>query len=66
VSDDLQQELSFLGTTCSTGFVREPEGNGVAERFIRTLRENLLLGRHFATFAELVQAIRECRRRYNE
>jgi hypothetical protein len=22
--------------------VREPEGNGVAERFIRTLKENLL------------------------
>ena len=28
--------------TSSPSFVREPEGNGVAERFIRTLKENLL------------------------
>jgi len=40
MSDDFQQELAFLGMTSSPGFVREPEGNGVAERFIRTLKEN--------------------------
>ena len=50
----------------SPSFVREPEGNGVAERFIRTLKENLLWVRHFATVAELVEALREFRRRYNE
>ena len=42
MSDDFQHELSFLGMTSSPSFVREPEGNGVAERFIRTLKENLL------------------------
>src|SRR5262249_37589978 len=47
-------------------FVREPEGNGVAERFIRTLKENLPWVRHFATVTELVEALREFRRRYNE
>ena len=52
--------------TSSPSFVREPEGNGVAERFIRTLKENLLWVRHFATVAELVEALREFRRRYNE
>jgi hypothetical protein len=26
----------------SPAFVREPEGNGCVERFIRTLKENLL------------------------
>ena len=52
--------------TSSPSFVREPEGNGVAERFIRTLKENLLWVRNFATVAELVEALREFRRRYNE
>ena len=66
MSDDFQQELAFLGMTSSPSFVREPEGNGVAERFIRTLKENLLWVRPFATVAELVEALREFRRRYNE
>jgi len=38
MSDDFQAELAFLGMTDSPSFVREPEGNGVAERFIRTLK----------------------------
>jgi putative transposase len=66
MSDDFQQELGFLGMISSPSFVREPEGNGVAERFIRTLKENLLWIRSFATVAELVAALREFRRRYNE
>ena len=41
-------------------------GNGVAERFIRTLKENLLWVRQFATAAELAEALREFRRRSNE
>jgi putative transposase len=66
MSDDFQGELAFLGMTSSPSFVREPEGNGVAERFIRTLKENLLWIRPFATVAELVQALREFKRRYNQ
>ena len=50
----------------SPSFVREPEGNGVAERFIRTLKENLLWVRHFATVVELIEALEEFKRRYNE
>jgi hypothetical protein len=48
------------------GLVRELEGNGVAERFVRTLKENLLWVRHFATVAELIEALREFRWRFNE
>jgi putative transposase len=66
LSDDFQRELRVLGMTSSPSFVREPEGNGVAERFIRTLKENLLWVRHFASVAELVVALREFRRLYNE
>ena len=42
LADDFQQEVDFFGIESSPSFVREPEGNGVAERFIRTLKENLL------------------------
>jgi putative transposase len=40
LSDDFQRELRFLGMTSSPSFVREPEGNGCAERFIRTLKKH--------------------------
>ena len=66
MSDGFQQELAFLGMTSSPSFVREPEGNGIAERFIRTLTENLLWVRSFATVADLVEAHREFRLQYNE
>lgn len=66
LSDDFQRELQFLGMTSSPSFVREPEGNGCAERFIRTLKENLLWVRAFATAAELAEALREFKRTYNE
>ncbi len=36
MSDHFQTELRFLGIRSSPAFVREPEGNGCAERFIRT------------------------------
>jgi putative transposase len=42
LSDDFHQELEFLGMASSPGFVREPEGNGCAGRFIRPFQENLL------------------------
>ena len=44
LADDFQQEVAFFGIESSPSFVREPEGNGVAERFIRTLKENLFVG----------------------
>ena len=66
MSDDFQRELRFLGMTSSPSFVREPEGNGCAERFIRTLKENLLWVRTFATVAELVEALGEFKRLDNE
>ena len=58
--------VTFLGMTSSPSFVRGPEGDGVVERFIRTLGENLLWVRHFATVVELIEACREFRRRYHE
>ncbi len=66
VADDYQAELAFLGIASSPAFVREPEGNGCAERFIRTLKENLLWVRRFDTIEELRQALLEFQRLYNQ
>jgi len=65
VSDLFQSELRFLGIDSSPSFVREPEGNGCAERFVRTLKEQLLWLRWFGTAEELGQALQDFRERYN-
>ena len=66
VSYHFQAEIRFLGIESSPAFVREPEGNGCAERFIRTLKENLLWVRHFATVEELRLALSAFRQTYNQ
>jgi putative transposase len=65
VSKAFQAELAFLGVESSPAFVRAPEGNGCAERFIRTLKENLLWLRRFETIEDLRQALIEFKDRYN-
>ena len=65
MSDHFQKEIGFLGIESSPAFVRAPEGNGCAERFIRTLKENLLWVRHFETIEELRQALLAFREVYN-
>jgi putative transposase len=65
MSDHFQKEITFLGIDSSPAFVRAPEGNGCAERFIRTLKENLLWVRTFATIEELRQALLAFRETYN-
>ena len=65
MSDHFQKELAFLGVESSPAFIRSPEGNGCAERFIRTLKENLLWVRTFNTVEELRQALLGFRETYN-
>ena len=57
MSDHFRKEIAFLGIESSPAFVRAPEGNGCAERFIRALKENLLWVRSFETIEELRQAL---------
>ncbi|GIW91331.1 MAG: integrase [Pirellulaceae bacterium] len=66
LSDAFQEETAFLGIESSPAFVRSPEGNGCAERFIRTLKEQLLWVRTFRTVEELRLALQEWLRVYNE
>jgi transposase InsO family protein len=65
ISHTYQGELAFLGIKSSPAYVREPQGNGIAERFVRTLKENLLWVRHFETMEELRLALLEFQERYN-
>ena len=65
MSDAFQKELDFLGAESSPAFVRAPEGNGCAERFIRTLKENLLWVQTFDTIEDLRQALLAFRQTYN-
>ena len=65
MSQDFQSEIGFMGIASSPAFVRQPEGNGVAERAIRTLKEQLLWVRHFATISELRLALAEFAAVYN-
>ena len=66
MSHDFQKEITWLGAASSPAFVRAPEGNGCAERFIRTLKENLLWVRTFRTVEELRLALIEFKHTYNE
>jgi len=61
-----QKEIAWLGATSSPAFVRAPEGNGCAERFIRTLKKNLLWARAFRTVEELRLDLIDFRQTYNE
>ncbi len=66
MSHDFQQELRFLGIRSTPAFVAEPECNGVAERFIRTLKEQLLWIQTFDTIEELRLELLAFKKRYND
>ena len=66
MSHVLQAERTFLGITSSPAFVRAPEGNGWAERFSRTLKENLLWLKTFDPVEALRQALHAFQRQDNE
>ncbi len=54
-----------LRTGSSIAFVAEPQTNGVAERFNRTLKEQIIHGRIYRNIAELRDAVRDFVELYN-
>ena len=56
MSNDFYKEISFLSIKASSSFEREPEGNGVVERFIHPLKENQLWVLDFETIERLCLA----------
>lgn len=65
-SDYFLQQVNYWGIEDSFGLVRQPETNGVAERFHRTLKEQIIEGREFKTVNEVREAVRQFVEVYNE
>jgi len=64
-ADHFQQQIRFWGIGASFAFVAQPETNGVAERFIRTLKEQAIYGRQFRNIEEVRIAVRTFVTHYN-
>jgi transposase InsO family protein len=60
-----QGELRWLGIRSTASYVGEPECNGVAERFMRTLKEECLYLHDFESLEEARKVIGEFIERYN-
>ena len=60
-----QAEIKWLGIRSTPAYVGEPECNGVAERFIRTLKEECIYLHHFETLEEARAVIGAFIERYN-
>ncbi len=58
-------QLRFWGITPSFAFLEQPQTNGVAERFHRTLKEQVIHGRIFRTLADVREAVAAFVTQYN-
>lgn len=65
LSGHFQDEVSFLGLESSPAFIRQPEGNGVVERFFKTLKEQLLWIQSFDSISALQEAVESFVKTYN-
>ena len=65
MADHFQKQIKFWGMAPSFAFVREPETNGVAERFFRTFKEQVVHGRIYQTIDDVRAAARLFFERYN-
>ena len=57
ISEEFQSEIAFFGIDSSRSFARQSQGNGVAERFIRTLKEQIAHRRVFASLQGLLEEL---------
>jgi putative transposase len=64
-ADDFLNQVKFWGIAPSFAFVAEPQTNGVAERFNRTLKEQAIHGRIFKNVEEVRAAVTAFKDRYN-
>jgi transposase InsO family protein len=64
-ADDFLNQVKFWGITPSFAFVAEPQTNGVAERFNRTLKEQVIQARLFRNLEEVRAAVTAFKERYN-
>ena len=65
LSDHFLKQIRYWGIHPSFGFVEEPETNGVAERWNRTLKEQAIHGRIFQNLEAVRVAVADFVERYN-
>ena len=65
LSDHFLNQIRYWGIRPSYGFVEEPETNGVAERWNRTLKKQATHGRLFQNLKEVRAAVTAFVERYN-
>ena len=66
LSDHFLKQIRYWGIHPSFGFVEEPETNGVAERWNRTLKEQAIHGRIFQNLEAVRVAVADFVERYNQ
>ena len=66
LSDHFLNQIKYWGIRPSFGFVEEPETNGVAERWNRTLKEQAIYGRVFQNLDDVRAAVADFVERYNQ
>lgn len=66
LSEHFQNQIKFWGIAPSFAFVAEPQTNGVTERFNRTIKEQVIYGRHYRTIEEVRSAVADFMDRYNQ
>jgi len=66
LTDHFLNQVKYWGIRPSFGFVEEPETNGVAERWNRTLKEQAIHGRIFRNLEEVRAAVGKFVERYNK
>jgi putative transposase len=66
LSDHFLKQVRFWGIQPSFAFVSEPETNGVAERFNRTLKEQVIYGRVFQNIQDVRLAVADFITKYNQ
>jgi transposase InsO family protein len=64
-SDHFQNQIKAWGIAPSFAFLQEPQTNGVAERFIRTLKEQAVYGRILHNLEDVKKAVTEFVETYN-
>jgi putative transposase len=65
MAEHFRNQVRFWGMAPSYAFVAEPETNGVAERFFRTLKEQVVHGRIYRTLGDVRAAVRAFIEGYN-
>ena len=66
LSDHFLHQIRYWGIRPSFGFLEEPETNGVAERWNRTLKEQAIYGRVFQRLDDVRAAVADFVERYNQ